>query len=1035
MLYPDKKHSHLSPELFKNPTPEFRGAPFWAWNCRLDKGELLEQIAIFKEMGMGGFHIHCRTGLATEYLGPDFMEMVKACNEKARETGLYCWLYDEDRWPSGFGGGMVTKDKKNRARFLVFTPLDYEKDGQITEGGKYRWRTCRSNNRTLLGIYEIVLEEGFLINYKKLSEGESADKGEVWKAYLEIAGDYPWFNNQAYVNTLDKKAVDKFIEVTHERYYKELGQDFGKSIPAIFTDEPQLIHKELLNYPDEKSEIILPFTDNLEQSYQETYGESILEKLPELIWELPGGEVSPTRYRYHDHLSERFSEAFTDNIGKWCKEHEIMLTGHLMHEPTLYSQTLATGEVMRAYRSFQLPGIDMLCDGREYTTVKQAQSAAHQFGRPGVLSEIYGVTNWDFDFRGHKLAGDWQAALGVTVRVHHLAWVSMKGEARRDYPASISYQSPWYREYRLIEDHFSRLNTALTRGKARVRIGVVHPVESYWLYWGPGEQTALIRSELDTNFKNIAEWLLFGLLDFDFIAESLLESLSEIKQSSSFKVGQMSYDVVVIPDCKTLRSTTLKRLEAFVESGGEVLFIGEPAGLVDGIKSDRVRSLAEKCQLIPFTKSRVLTALKKYREIEIQKADGTRVDNLFYQLRVDGEKRWLFITHVKKMENPDIALIEDITIQIKGSWIPTIYNTLTGDINRCSAVFKGTKTIINHQFSQHDSLLIYLEPGQPQRYPVNRTRISGQRLLLKDPVQVTLSEPNVLLLDMAEHALDNGGWQPVEEILRLDNHLREKCGYPLRIDDMAQPWVSADEEAFEHQVKLRFKVYSEIEVENPLLALENSSKTEIFFNGRRVVPKRKGWYVDKSIDKIPLPPLPVGQSEIILKLPYNSRTNLEWCYLLGDFGVEVAGRHVKIIEPVQEFAFGDWTHQGLPFYAGNVTYHCSFSGYCGNLIIEVPQFRNPLLTITLDRDRKGEIAFAPYRVNLGWVDKGRHILDITAYGNRVNAFGAVHNSDHNFSWFGPKAWRTNDVSWSYTYQLKAMGVLVEPRLFLTKTDS
>jgi len=133
-----------------------------------------------------------------------------------------------------------------------------------------------------------------------------------------------------------------------------------------------------------------------------------------------------------------------------------MLTGHMMSEQSLESQTSALGEAMRSYRSFQLPGIDMLCDYREYTTAKQAQSASNQYGRPGVISELYGVTNWDFDFRGHKLSGDWQAALGVTTRVHHLNWVSMEGEAKRDYPAAIGYQSPWYKEYPMIEDHFGR---------------------------------------------------------------------------------------------------------------------------------------------------------------------------------------------------------------------------------------------------------------------------------------------------------------------------------------------------------------------------------------------------------------------------------------------------------------------------------------------------------------------------------------------------------------------------------------------------
>lgn len=163
--------------------------------------------------------------------------------------------------------------------------------------------------------------------------------------------------------------------------------------------------------------------------------------------------VSTIRYHYHDHVTERFTRAFADNVGAWCKKHNIALTGHMMEEPTLRSQTAALGEAMRAYRSFELPGIDMLCDSHEYTTAKQAQSASHQFGREGVMSELYGVTSWSFDFRRHKLQGDWQAALGITLRVPHLSWVSMKGEAKRDYPASINYQSPWYKEYKTVEDH------------------------------------------------------------------------------------------------------------------------------------------------------------------------------------------------------------------------------------------------------------------------------------------------------------------------------------------------------------------------------------------------------------------------------------------------------------------------------------------------------------------------------------------------------------------------------------------------------
>ena len=106
-----------------------------------------------------------------------------------------------------------------------------------------------------------------------------------------------------------------------------------------------------------------------------------------------------------------------------------------------------------------------------------------------------------YDFVGHKSQGDWQAALGVTLRVLHLSWVSMTGEAKRDNPASIFYQSPWYREYPVVENHFARVNTALTRGKPRVRVGMIHPIESFWLAYGPQDKTGAERKRQEKELR------------------------------------------------------------------------------------------------------------------------------------------------------------------------------------------------------------------------------------------------------------------------------------------------------------------------------------------------------------------------------------------------------------------------------------------------------------------------------------------------------------------------------------------------------
>jgi hypothetical protein len=42
----------------KNPGSIYRGAPFWAWNNRLDAEQLKRKIGFFKEMGLRGFLMH-----------------------------------------------------------------------------------------------------------------------------------------------------------------------------------------------------------------------------------------------------------------------------------------------------------------------------------------------------------------------------------------------------------------------------------------------------------------------------------------------------------------------------------------------------------------------------------------------------------------------------------------------------------------------------------------------------------------------------------------------------------------------------------------------------------------------------------------------------------------------------------------------------------------------------------------------------------------------------------------------------------------
>lgn len=1041
-LYPTSVSSPFQSKTFKNPPPEYRGAPFWSWNCRLDKKELSGHLDIFEKMGMGGATIHCRTGLDTPYMGPEFMEIVNDSVDRARRKGMRVWLYDEDRWPSGYGGGLVTRDQAYRARHLLWTCCPYGSLKKHTqEFFASTAGTGRTENGRLLFIYDVILDKnGFLQSYKRVKD-ESHPQGRLWYAYLETAPEQSWFNNQTYVDTLNPRAIERFIETTHEVYYKKLKKDFGSTVPAIFTDEPQFPHKQTFSCATNTSDIIIPFTDDLMETFRQAYGTSLEDHLPEIFWEWPDRRPSQARYQYHDHVAERFSSAFADTLYQWCGNHHIALTGHMMEEPSLFCQTHALGEAMRSYRSFHIPGIDILCDhhphvtGRpiEFTTAKQAQSAARQYGRPGVMSEIYGVTNWDFTFLGHKAEGDWQAALGVTVRIHHLAWVSMAGEAKRDYPASIFHQSPWHREYDLVENHFARLNTALTRGRSHVRVGVLHPIESYWLCFGPEEHTHDERTERDGQFAQLTTWLVHNQTDWDFICESLLPSQSPAKSGKALKVGVMSYDLVLVPPMRTIRSTTLDRLETFLQAGGRLVFCGEIPTLVDAVPSDRAQELANRSRTIGFSRLQISDALNEVRDFGVYSTSGTLVDQLACQIRNDGSDKFVFVC------NTDRALGWDSNphgfecfVKIKGHWLADELDTLNGEKRRVNVTQDNGWTVIPRYLTPAGHFLLHLKPGHVKSSkPLNVRAINWREAgHLKDLVPVTLSEPNVLLLDQARWKVNRGPWQPVDEMLRLDGKVRQAFGQGPKDFAMAQPWTDTRPNPVLGTVSLGFKIHSEIPIRTPLLAMENAENARIFINGREVTAPKKGWWVDRCLTTRLLPTLKPGITDLVITYTYTRLTDLENLFLLGDFGVQLSGRHAILIKPVKKLGWGNWVNQGLPFYAGNVTYHTTLAVDGSPTRLMVDHWKGPVITAKLDGREIGKIAFPPYSLTLESLRAGKHALDLTVFGNRYNAFGNFHYSGRNhWYYYGcPIAYRTQGFDFTYEYQLRPMGILAAPRL-------
>ena len=398
----------------------------------------------------------------------------------------------------------------------------------------------------------------------------------------------------------------------------------------------------------------------------------------------------------------------------------------------------------------------------------------------------------------------------------------------------------------------------------------------------------MVREDMDENFKKLTEWLLFGGIDFNFISESLLPEQCA-KGGNPLSVGKMDYDVVIVPGCETLRSTTLERLEAFAAAGGTLVWAGDIATLCDAKPSARPKELADRCQKVSLTRNGILGSVESARIIDIRNESGSHTGNLLHQIRRDGENMWVFIAHGKEPYNKDVCQFQDLRIRVKGTWKPTLFNTMDGTTGPVDYDIQNGQTEIRSRLYDYDSLLLSLEPAEAGAYQAETAEVAGGTdLKLPARVAYTLSEPNALLLDKAEFALDDGPWQPEEEILRLDNVCREALNWPTRRDAGAQPWV-IPEEPIVHTAKLRFTIHSEIDCEGVSLAIEDGERVQLTLNGEAVPAGVTGWYTDKSIKTVALPPIRKGVNILEAAIPFGKRTNLEWCYLLGDFGVAASG--------------------------------------------------------------------------------------------------------------------------------------------------
>lgn len=1004
----------FSMELFTHPTAVYRSAPFWSWNGPLERKRLERQIAIFREMGFGGFYMHSRSGLETDYLGEDFFACVKACIEAAKSAGMQACLYDEDRWPSGYAGGAVTVTPRYRQRTLIFTvdrdslpPLTADQETAVASGAPY-----------LVGCYDVEFTaDGWLRSYRRIQPEEPAVYRKLY-AYSETMTPSGRYNHQTYVDIMQPEAIKRFTELTHAEYYRRFKAEYGQTIPTIFSDEPRHMPIRLPEGIDAGPTAVC-WTYRLPERFQETYGYDLLDRLPELFWDREN-QHSGVRYDYFQLTTRLTREAFFDVLRETAHAQGLQFCGHLMMEDELYEQLSWGGDLMQLYPAFDIPGIDMLFDRIELLTAKQTQSVVRQYAKPGMLSELYGVTGWDFDFKCLKMQGDWQAVCGVTLRVPHLAMYSMKGNAKRDYPASFNEQVPWCRELRQLEDHYARLNVVFEGSRDLVDVAVIHPIESMMLSVRSQNPSAEDIRQQERDIHAVIRTLLYAGFDFDFLSEANLIT-QPTDCSDHLQVGAMRYAAVVVPPVKTLRKTTITLLEQFIQNGGTVIVLGDCPDYTDGRPSRRAETLYQQAQTLE-TLSELPLVLEPYRRVRITGAG--KADKIYRLSEKDGE-RWLLVATAREMGKTDparrSAAPEQVTIEIAGEYGVTIYDTLQGTTKPADYTVEKGKTVVRREWYANDCLLLQLSEARPEPFRPEE-KPQPQRVIIPEQAVCTRTEPNCVVLDRCRVALPGGAYGDEEYVLRQNGHLCRMLGIE---PTEAQPYIVKNPTPY--PVYARYTFCSEQSLTGVSLALERAEEARIWLNGEEVPVAVSGWYVDEDIRTVPLPTVQAGMNELTVLLPVTVVRQLEPCYLLGEFAVITDGVAITL-RPATPLAIGFTApgRYGMPFYGGTVIYRTQIDTEECMAEVSVPDFAAPCIRLLVDGVDAGLIAWAPFTVRVP-LSRGQHQLEFVCYGNRNNTFGPIHNrriTDSNY-YVVPCSWEAVDT-FSETYCLQETGILSAP---------
>ena len=605
------KNKFLNPGKMYAPFQIVHDFDFMHWNSKdefqnMDDMNIEEKIMFIekrlkdlKNKGFGGVVVNVafENYLRDESAWEVFAKTV----DIASSLELRIWIYDEQYYPTGSGGG-VALDGHPEYEAIALDCVTC-----VVEGGQYSAPVrvhSPYGHSSLQYAFAVKFEDEKLdfANQLNISSFVTASGGLCWEAPEGKWKIFSFFIRSHYegayvcqalraprrsIDFCNKEAVKRFLDVTYGKYEYYLKERMYQ-IESIFFDEPRLmgyceypannfmgpkIPSKIDFYePYDKNIEIFPFihwSNGMAENFNQIMGYSIIDNLPALFE--GGEEYRFLRIDYSEYIEKQFNENFVEQYKKYLEKYNISISGHYRCTERMGTHPRLYGDILKCLGNMDIPGCDRLKATnveRNKISEKVVSSAAHMYGNKNTMVE---ASNMQLEFDPLDLK-------------HLLCSIAV------DYAQGIDVITSYYDETIFTDDEYKLFNLYASR-LAYLLEGGIHCSQAavYYPFKQTADEVAIMNNEGEIPHKhdsasvysyymdslhNLSIKLSDNMIDFDYINDDCLLK-SEFIDGMFIPPNREKNSMLLLPDVNFVTEDIANVIKIAVSKGVYVGVYGE----------------------------------------------------------------------------------------------------------------------------------------------------------------------------------------------------------------------------------------------------------------------------------------------------------------------------------------------------------------------------------------------------------------------------------------------------------------------------